>query len=203
MIGRLRGELVFKRPPQLMIEVAGVGYELEAPMSTFYELPDVGAQTTGFTHLVVREDAQVLYAFARESERSLFRTLIRVTGVGAKLGLAILSGMDSATFARCIQQEDIAALVRLPGIGRRTAERLILELRDRLDQIPLGLRPVGVGATDAPPPAAGVPLDDAVSALVALGYRPADATRMARGVDDGTLSSEQIIRAALRSAAKA
>lgn len=203
MIGRLRGVLVYKKPPQLMIEVAGVGYELEAPMSTFYELPEVGAQTTLFTHLVVREDAQVLYAFARESERSLFRALLRVTGVGAKLGLAILSGMDAETFARTIQQEDVAALIRLPGIGRRTAERLILEMRDRLEQIPVGLRPVGVGGAPASAAAVASPLEDAVSALVALGYRPADANRMARGVDDGSLSSEEIIRAALKAAAKA
>ncbi len=201
MIGRLRGVLVYKKPPQLMVEVGGVGYELEAPMSTFYELPEVGVETTLFTHLVVREDAQVLYAFARESERGLFRVLLRVTGVGAKLGLAILSGMDAESFSRCIEQEDIPALIRLPGIGRRTAERLILELRDRLDQIPLG-RASGPGRAGVAAVAAVSPLEDAASALVALGYRPADANRMVRAVDSGSLSSEEIIRAALKAAAR-
>ncbi len=201
VIGRLRGEIIYKKPPQLMLEVAGVGYELEAPMSTFYALPEVGAQTTLFTHLLVREDAQVLYAFAREAERSLFRMLLRVSGVGAKLGLAILSGMDAEAFGRCVRQEDVTALMRLPGIGRRTAERLILEMRDRLEQIPgeVRLAPAGKAIDGVE---AGSPLDDAVSALVALGYRPADAGRMARAVGGGDLTSEEIIRAALRAAAK-
>lgn len=202
MIGRLRGELLYKQPPQLLIEVAGVGYELEAPMSTFYDLPPVGSETTLYTHFLVRDDAQTLYGFARESERALFRQLLRVTGVGAKLGLVILSGMDAEAFGRAIEQEDVTALIRLPGIGRRTAERLILELRDRLDQLPaMGRGSVGARGGAVVTPLA-TPVEDAVSALVALGYRPPDATRMVRTVDTGGLSSEELIRAALRTVAK-
>jgi Holliday junction DNA helicase RuvA len=197
MIGRLRGEIVYKHPPQLMLDVHGVGYELEAPMSTFYDLPGVGETVTLLAHLVVREDAQVLYGFLREADRALFRSLLKVTGVGARMALAILSGMDARRFALCVQQEDIAALIRLPGIGRKTAERLVIEMRDRVDGLGGGL-PAAV--------AAGVPalagedaaLSDAVSALVALGYKPVEANRMARAVDDGAKTSEEIIRAALR-----
>jgi Holliday junction DNA helicase RuvA len=181
-----------------MLDVGGVGYELEAPMSTFYELPTAGATVTLFTHLAVREDAQVLYGFGREQERSLFRGLIKVTGVGPRMALAILSGMDARRFAQCIEQEDEAALIRVPGIGRKTAQRLIIEMRDRLDGIG------GAHAAAAPGPpgseaAENGALADAISALVALGYKPLDATRMARAADDGTRTSEDIIRRALRS----
>lgn len=198
MIGRLRGELVYKRPPQLLLEVGGVGYEVEAPMSTFYDLPDVGGTVTLFTHLAVREDAQILYGFAREQERSLFRGLLKVTGVGGRMALAILSGMDARRFTLCVQQEDVTALTRLPGIGKKTAQRLIIEMRDRLDTDPL-VMPPAAGRTPAFGPAEGGALADAISALVALGYRPADANRMARTVDDGAKTSEEIIRAALKS----
>lgn len=202
MIGRLRGEILVKRPPHLLIEVAGVGYELEAPMSTFYDLPAVGATVTLVTHLAVREDAHVLYGFARERDRDLFRSLLKVSGVGAKMGLAILSGMDAERFIRCVEQEDVLALKRLPGIGAKTAQRLVVEMRDRLGGLGVGVASLGDRGT------VGVPsgedgdqaLADAVSALVALGYRPADANRMARAVDDGAKTSEQIIRAALRAA---
>ncbi|MCW8905818.1 MAG: Holliday junction branch migration protein RuvA [Sedimenticola sp.] len=196
MIGRLRGELVSKHPPFLMVDVGGVGYELEAPMSTFYDLPLQG-EVTLFTHLAVREDAHILYGFSSESERSLFRTLLKVSGVGAKMALAILSGMSADEFALCIQRDDTAALVRLPGIGKKTAERLIVEMRDRLDR----LQP---GNGLAPPPAPSVgggaetPLADAIGALIALGYKPNDASRMVRSVDSEGLSSEEIIRLALR-----
>jgi Holliday junction DNA helicase RuvA len=197
VIGRLRGELVYKRPPHLLLEVGGVGYELEAPMTTFYELPEVGADVTLFTHLAVREDAHVLYGFLREQERTLFRSLIKVTGVGARMALAILSGMDAQRFTLCVQQEDVTALIRLPGIGRKTAQRLIIEMRDRLQTdltvaSSAGLRVQPAGTSD------DIALTDAVSALVALGYRPADANRMARGVDAGAKTSEEIIRAALK-----
>jgi len=196
VIGRLRGEIVYKHPPQLLLEVGGVGYELEAPMSTFYDLPEVGGTVTLFTHLAVREDAQILYGFARESDRALFRSLLKVSGVGARMALAILSGMDAQRFALCVQQEDVTALVRLPGIGKKTAQRVIIEMRDRLDLDPLAITLAG----GAQPSAIGVDvaLTDAVSALVALGYRPADANRMARAVDDGAKTSEEIIRAALK-----
>ena len=198
MIGRLRGDLVYKRPPQLMLDVGGVGYELEAPMSTFYELPAVGGLVTLFTHLSVREDAQVLYGFAREAERGLFRSLLKVTGVGPRMALAILSSMDARRFAQCIEQGDENALVRVPGVGRKTAQRLIIEMRDRLDGLGTGL-PVGPGTAPGAVAGADGALADAISALVALGYKPADATRMARAADDGAKTSEDIIRGALRS----
>lgn len=200
MIGRLRGAIVYKQPPFLMVDVNGVGYELEAPMSTFYDLPALGEQVTLFTHLAVREDAHVLYGFFSDSERTLFRTLLRISGVGAKLGLAILSGMNAEEFARCVQNDDTAALVRIPGIGKRTAERLVVEMRDRLDKLDLGgavpLRPGVVAPTTSSSSVA-----DAVDALVALGYKPAEASRMVRAIDSEGLQSEQIIRAALKSVA--
>lgn len=209
MIGRLRGEILLKRPPHLLIEVGGVGYELEAPMSTFYELPPVGGLVTLVTHLAVREDAHVLYGFARERDRDLFRALLKVNGVGAKMGLAILSGMDADRFVRCVEQEDVQALTRLPGIGTKTAQRLLVEMRDRLVGLGAGAAAlsgaglgagIGLGMPGSGGAGAGDALDDAVSALVALGYRPADALRMARAADDGAKTSEEIIRAALRTA---
>ena len=200
MIGRLRGEIVAKRPPHLLVEVSGVGYELEAPMSTFYDLPAVGAAVVLHTHLVIREDAHVLYAFAREAERALFRSLLRVSGVGPKMALAILSGMNADEFARCVQRDDTAALSRLPGIGKKTAERLIIEMRDRLARLDdeafaVAVRPQATGA--------GAPsaLEDAVSALIALGYKAPEASRMVRAVAAEGLASEELIRAALKAAA--
>ncbi len=200
MIGRLRGDIIDKRPPWLLLDVNGVGYELEAPMSTFYDLPAVGATVTLVTHLAVREDAHTLYGFLREADRALFRDLLKVTGVGARMALAILSGMDARRFAQCVEQEDHAALMRLPGIGKKTAERLVIEMRDRV-----GTLAAGLPATSAVPasraPAEAAPLSDAIAALIALGYRPLDANRMARAADDGTKTSEEIIRAALRGVA--
>ncbi|WP_089725382.1 Holliday junction branch migration protein RuvA [Candidatus Thiosymbion oneisti] len=197
MIGRLRGEIVSKHPPQLMLEVNGVGYELEAPMSTFYDLPPVGEQVTLVTHLTVREDAQLLYGFLREEDRALFRNLLKVNGVGARMALAILSGMDARQFALCVRQEDVTALTRLPGIGKKTAQRLVMELRDRVDAVPTG-SPVGVASSPSTGGSEGSALVDAIGALTALGYKPADANRMARAADDGTKTSEEIIRAALK-----
>ena len=199
MIGRLRGELVQKHPPYLLVDVNGVGYEIEAPMSTFYDLPAQGGQVVLFTHLAIRDDAHVLYGFSSERERALFRALLRVSGVGAKMALAILSGMSTDEFSRCVQSDDAASLVRLPGIGKRTAERLIVEMRDRLDKVDVAgqvsqlSRPAGAPAE--------TPVADAVGALVALGYKPNDASRMVRGVETEGLSSEEIIRAALKSIA--
>jgi Holliday junction DNA helicase RuvA len=199
MIGRLRGEIIAKRPPQVLIDCGGVGYEVEAPMSTFYELPAVGESVTLVTHLLIRDDAHVLYGFRNEHDRALFRALLRVTGVGAKMALAILSGMDAERFARCLEQEDIAMLCRLPGIGKKTAQRLVVEMKDRIAE--LGGLPAAPGLRPAASPVAAVDdaLSDAVSALIALGYRPPDANRMARAVDDGAKTSEEIIRAALKS----
>jgi len=199
MIGRLRGELVLKHPPQLMLDVQGVGYELEAPMSTFYQLPALGQQVSLFTHLAIREDAHVLYGFAREPERALFRSLLKVSGVGAKMALAILSGMSVDEFVRCVQESDSASLVHLPGIGKRTAERLIVEMRDRLD---IGADVAGgSGAVALPGAAPATPVTDAVEALAALGYKPLEASRMVRAVQTQGLSSEEIIRAALKGVA--
>ncbi|MCF7977489.1 MAG: Holliday junction branch migration protein RuvA [Chromatiaceae bacterium] len=200
MIGRLRGEVIAKHPPQVLIECAGVGYEVEAPMSTFYDLPAVGESVTLVTHLLIRDDAHVLYGFRSEHDRALFRALLRVTGVGAKMALAILSGMDAARFAQCVEQEDIAMLSRLPGIGKKTAQRLVMEMKDRIREI--GQPPAGgTGTMPATPMAAPIddPLADAIGALIALGYKPPDANRMARAADDGAKTSEEIIRAALKS----
>jgi Holliday junction DNA helicase RuvA len=201
VIGRLRGEIIFKQPPQLVLDVQGVGYELEAPMSTFYDLPAVGQQVALFTHLMVRDDAHVLYGFAKDAERNMFRSLLRVNGVGAKMALAILSGMSGNEFARCVQENDTASLVRLPGIGKKTAERLIIEMRDRLDGVDT-LVVVDSRALGKAGDARGhTPVADAVAALVALGYKPQEASRMVRGVDAAELSSEEIIRAALKAVA--
>ena len=199
MIGRLRGEIIAKHPPQVLVDVGGVGYEVEAPMSTFYDLPQVGEPVILITHLVVREDAHVLYGFLREHDRALFRGLLKVTGVGAKMALGILSGMDAQRFAQCIEQEDLTALSRLPGIGKKTAQRLVMEMKDRVGDLGGGVSAV-IGGAAATAVAADDPLNDSVSALVALGYRPADANRMARAADDGAKTSEEIIRAALKAA---
>ncbi len=200
MIGRLRGEIVYKHPPQLMLDVGGVGYEVEAPMSTFYALPETGAHITLLTHLAIRDDAHVLYGFAKASERELFRALLKVSGVGAKMALAILSGMNAEEFARCIQAGDIASLVRLPGVGKKTAERLLVEMRDRLGQ--LGVTPAlsSLPASSVVAPAES-PSGEAISALVALGYKPVEAQRMISQVVSPELNSEELIRAALKAAA--
>jgi len=198
MIGLLRGRVLRKQPPFLLLDVNGVGYEIEAPMSTFYALPPDDAPVTLHTHLAIRDDAHVLYGFASEPDRALFRILLRVSGVGGKVALAILSGMTTDEFSSTVQAGDVAALTRLPGIGKKTAERLIVEVRDRLDK--LGGSPCAAPAGRAPDPAAAhdSPLDDALSALQALGYRDAEAQRMLRMVDPQGLSTEEIIRAALQ-----
>jgi Holliday junction DNA helicase RuvA len=194
MIGLLRGTVLDKQPPHLLLDVQGVGYEVEVPLTTFCELPGAGAPVTLYTHLAIREDAHTLYGFARLADRDLFRHLLRVNGVGARLALAILSGMDAGTLAACIQAGDTAALVRLPGVGRKTAERLVMELRDRLDAI-AGIRLTRPGTAARPP---STPLEDAVTALIGLGYKPQEASRMVRAIDTAELSSEEIIRTALQ-----
>ena len=195
MIGSLRGRIASKTPPQLTVDVGGLGYELEAPMSTFFHLPAVGEEVRLLTHLVVREDAHVLYAFATEEERRLFRSLIKVSGVGPKIALALLSGISVPAFAECVQREDIAALTRIPGVGRKTAERLIVEMRDRL-AAPLPGSGPGAVATGTRAES------EAYGALVALGYRPAEATRLLKAVGPGTHSTEELIRRALQGAAR-
>ena len=195
MIGRLRGQVIHKQPPFLLLEVSGVGYELEAPMSTFYDLPGGDATVTLFTHLAIREDAHVLYGFARESDRALFRALLKVSGVGGKMALAILSGMTTDEFGLAVQTGDAATLTRLPGVGKKTAERLIIEMRDRLAPITAGVAGEASPAGSAAPHTAD---GDAVSALIALGYRPPDASRMIRAVTGANMDTEQLIKAALQ-----
>jgi len=194
MIGSLAGTLVHKAPPALTLEVGGVGYELEAPMSTFYNLPPVGQPVRLLTHLVVREDAQLLYGFGSLEERQLFRSLLRVSGVGPRIALAILSGSTAGAFAACVQAGDVAALTRIPGVGRKIAERLIVEMRDRL----------GVASADGPAAMGTAPVGmaaEAFSALVALGYRANEATRLLKNVAPGG-STEDMIRSALQGAAR-
>ncbi|MBT8445333.1 MAG: Holliday junction branch migration protein RuvA [Gammaproteobacteria bacterium] len=195
MIGFVRGRLAHKEPPWVVIDVGGVGYEIEAPMSTIFRLPDVGNDVQLRTHLVVREDAQTLFGFSTEEERSLFRNLIKVSGVGAKLALTILSGISVEGFKQCVLTEDKAALVRLPGIGRKTAERLILDMRDRID---------GAVLTTAGAVAPGEPASaraDAFNALVSLGYRPGEVQKMLDKVDTDGVDTEDILRSVLRAAA--
>ncbi|GAB3349000.1 Holliday junction branch migration protein RuvA [Lysobacter tyrosinilyticus] len=194
MIGRLKGILVHKQPPWLVIDVNGVGYELEAPMSTFYDLPDVGREVSLFTHYAQKEDSVSLYGFLREGERRLFRDVQRVSGIGAKIALAVLSGVSVDEFARLVQTGDITALTRIPGIGKKTAERMVVELRDRAADL------AGVGATLNTSGAPADPQSEAVIALQALGYKPAEASRMAAAAVAAGDDAATIIRKALKSA---
>ena len=197
MIGRLKGLLAHKQPPWIVIDVHGVGYELEAPMSTFYDLPEVGREVALFTHYAQKEDSVALYGFLREAERRLFRDVQKVTGIGAKIALAILSGASVEDFARLVQTGDVTALTRIPGIGKKTAERLVVELRDRAADFALGGAALGKGLA--------VPADalsEAVVALQQLGYKPAEASRMAEKAREDGDSAESIIRKALKAALK-
>jgi holliday junction DNA helicase RuvA len=194
MIGSLRGRIASKTPPQLTVDVGGVGYELEAPMSTFFHLPAVGQEVRLLTHLIVREDAHVLYAFGTEDERRLFRSLLKVSGVGPKIALALLSGLSVEGFARCVQSEDVAALTRVPGIGRKTAERLVVEMRDRVTPLK------EAHSTNRPP--ASTPEAEAFDALVALGCKPAEAASLLKAAGPGTHSTEELIRLALQGAVR-
>jgi len=198
MIGWLHGVLRDKRPPFLVVDVQGLGYELEAPMTTFYDLPEIGEEVTLYAHQIVRDDAHALYGFARRDERDLFRNLLRVSGVGAKLGLAILSGLDTAGFARCVFDGDAVGLARLPGIGKKTAERLIIEMRDRLEPASAGTATGGRVTSSGAAMVAAAPADEAVNALTALGFKPQDALRRVRGIDCAGLSCEEIVRIALK-----
>jgi holliday junction DNA helicase RuvA len=193
VIGWLRGRLAAKHPPALVVDVNGVGYECEAPMSTFYALPETGAEVVLRTHLVVREDAHILYAFGTEDERRLFRSLLKVSGVGPRIALGILSGISIDDFMLAVEAQDPEPLVRVPGVGRKTAERVLLDLRDRVKEL-------------AAPPAAAVgragsAQAEAFSALVALGYRPAEITRLLKSAGDAAGSVEELIRRALKAAA--
>jgi Holliday junction DNA helicase RuvA len=193
VIGRLKGILVHKQPPWLGVDVNGVGYELEAPMSTFYDLPEVGREVALFTHYAQKEDSVSLYGFLREGERRLFRDVQKVSGIGAKIALAVLSGASVDEFARLVQSSDVTALTRIPGIGKKTAERMVVELRDRAADFGGGGAPLATGdARDAQ--------TEAITALQALGYKPAEAERMARAARAEGDTAETIIRKALQSA---
>ncbi len=194
MIGRLQGVILEKQPPTILLDVQGVGYELEASMSTFYHLPECGENIVLHTHLVVREDAQLLYGFYSLSERLMFRSLIKISGVGPKLALTILSGMSAEDFTRCILEEDSKSLTKLPGVGKKTAERLVIELKDRLEKDDSITLP---GAPEKIERQAN-PVNDAVSALISLGYKAQQASLMIRELDVEDKSTEEIIRAALQ-----
>ena len=198
MIGFLRGRIVKKQPPGLTLDVNGVGYELEASMNTFYQLPGAGEEAELLTHLAVREDAHTLYGFSSEDERYLFRALIRVNGVGAKMALAILSGISAPEFGHCIETGDATRLMRLPGVGKKTAQRLIVEMRDRLEDWRAGERP-DQNRAEARGRAAE-PVNEAINAMISLGYRPQEAGRLVRAVAAGDMDSEALIRAALKAA---
>ena len=201
MIGWLRGVLREKQPPYFVLEVNGVGYELEAPGTVFSVLPGLGEELTVFTHLLVREDAQSLYAFTHRGERNLFRQLLRVSGVGAKLALAILSGIHADELSRCVYERDIARLAQLPGIGKKTAERLVIELRDRLQSLPALAEEALLERGQAKFHHVDAEAE-AVSALVALGFKPQDATGRVRAVRADGLACEDLVRRALKSLAK-
>lgn len=197
MIAHLHGTLIEKHPPSLVIDVHGVGYEVEAPMSTFYHLPELNQEIRLLTHLIIREDAHILFGFGTEAERQMFRTLIRVNGVGPKLALSILSAMELETFIYCVQHGDLAKLIKIPGVGKKTAERLVIETRDRLAQTTVqstnsARQSLTQGVTSA--------AEDAVSALVALGYKLQEASQLVNAVKEDGLSSEALIRRALQKA---
>ena len=197
MIGFLRGTLLKKQPPLLILDVNGVGYEIDAPMTTFYILPDIGNEIEIFTHLVVRDDAHLLFGFATENERLLFRSLIKVNGVGAKMALTILSGIETDEFSQCVQNNDAERLTKLPGVGKKTAERLIVEMRDRLGNLPKTTtqknKTINVYTT---------PVDEAVSALISLGYKQPEASRYVLAIANDNMSSEELIREALKHSIK-
>jgi len=194
MIGRLKGTLVSKQPPWLVIDVGGVGYELEAPLSTVFDLPETGREVTLFTHYAVKEDTVALYGFLREHERVLFRTLQKVSGIGAKTALAVLSGTSPDEFARLVQTGDAAALTRIPGIGKKTAERIIVELRDRVDGIALAMPSASGGVVPKDP------LAEASVALQQLGYKPVEVARLVKAAAEPGDTAESIIRKALKAA---
>ncbi|GFN47113.1 Holliday junction branch migration protein RuvA [Candidatus Regiella insecticola] len=201
MIGRLRGIILEKQPPQVLLETHGVGYEIQLPISCFYQLPEVGQEAIIFTQFVVREEAQLLYGFNDKQERALFRELIKVNGVGPKLALAILSGMSTPQFVHVVEQEDISTLIKLPGVGKKTAERLVVEMKDRIK----GLNGDLFTNSTAAPLSASLPTTvnneaEAVSALIALGYKPQEASRLINKIATAEMDCETLIREALRAA---
>jgi Holliday junction DNA helicase RuvA len=198
MIGFLRGKITYKSPPSIVLDVNGVGYEVETPMSTCLSLPDVGTEIHLVTHLVVREDQHTLYGFADDVERQLFRNLLKVNRVGAKLALGILSGISVEAFIHCVQEEDLATLSKLPGVGKKTAERLILDMRDKVDG-----QGVSIAVLSVNPGETAGPRREAFTALTSLGYKPAEARRMLENADEGLATTEDILRNVLQTAAPA
>lgn len=198
MIARLAGTLIYKQPPLMVIDVGGVGYEVEAPASIFYDLPATGQAIVMLTHLSIKDDSHTLYGFSSESQRTVFRQLLKISGIGAKLALTILSGASSEELARYVAEEDSASLTRLPGIGKKTAERIIIELRDKLDVIPQASAS-GAGSHPAVPVSAS---GEAITALIALGYKPQESAGMVRAVAKPEMDVEEIIRLALKSTVK-
>jgi Holliday junction DNA helicase RuvA len=195
MIGFLKGNLLQKQPPFLLMDVNGVGYELEAPMSTFYDLPVELEPVSLYVHLVVREDAQLLYGFSDQGQRELFRSLLKINGVGPRVGLAILSTLNTSEFVSCIQNEDAATLTRVPGIGKKTAERMIIDMRDRIAGLDIGGALPGESASLT---VADNPVQDAMGALIALGYKPAEASRAVDAIKDQSEMRDDLIRNALQ-----
>ena len=196
MIGSLRGRLTIKQAAQIVVECNGVGYEVETPMSTFLDLPELGTELFLYTHLLVREDAQILYGFSSEDERLMFRTLLKVNRVGAKMALGILSAMSTNDFRRCVELEDTSTMSKIPGVGKKTAERLIIEMRDRIDMAAPG------GGSAAPLTVEASARSEAVDALVALGYKPKEVTSLIAKLDIEDKSAEDIIRLALKQVAQ-
>lgn len=203
MIGRLRGTLIEKLPPEILIECAGIGYEVTMPMTSIYALPELNQETTIFTHFVVREDAQLLYGFANKTERKLFRLLIKINGVGPKLALAILSGMSAEQFVSCVAHDDLSTIVKVPGVGKKTAERLLIEMRDKLkdwhadpDAVSFELTAINSGVTI---PDVSDAKGDAINALVSLGYTATQATKAIKSIYQDGMDSEALIRDALKS----
>ncbi|WP_394131748.1 Holliday junction branch migration protein RuvA [Shewanella maritima] len=203
MIGRLQGLLVEKQAPEIVLDVNGVGYELQVPMTSFYELPELNQQATLYTHFVVREDAQLLYGFITKQERSLFRLLIKTNGVGPKLALTILSGMNANEFVNCVERDDIATLVKLPGVGKKTAERLVVEMRDKLKNLLEASsgseREFVLQSNYKPAPVTDTVEEDAIAALLSLGYKPTQASKAVASAFTEGMDSEMLIKAALKS----
>lgn len=208
MIGRIRGKLVEKLPPEVLIDVSGVGYEIQMPMTSLYQLPELGQEVIVYTHFVVREDAQLLFGFANRQERSLFRELIKANGVGPKMALTIMSGMSASQFVQVVNQADVASLVKLPGVGKKTAERLLVEMKDRLkglfSETELSAESLSTAPSQSAPsvvPISNGVKDEALSALLALGYKQQQAEQMIKSVFNDAFNSEQLIREALKSVA--
>ena len=202
MIGRLKGKILEKQAPNLLLDVNGVGYEVEVPMSTFYDLPNIGSETILKTHFIVREDAQLLYGFLTDDERTLFRELIKISGIGGKVGLAILSGMQPDEFVACIETQDVKTITRIPGIGAKTAQRLIIEIKDKLGKLSISATAPTSATEDSSPGASNQTSakNDAIDAMVALGYKQAEAEKLIKKISEPGMSTEELIRKALQAA---